>query len=379
MFSQTEPSGFRPLYIGSVANSADATGSMVAVGYGFGMALPADTQLARERRRACHGVQLVHGQPPHAGVAALVQRGQRGPAGGDIRRADATGWRGLFADGARCPAPGAARRDEGLQQGVRCAEWPGGGECGGRGRRVGAVGTQRARVAAGEYLQASGRWGYAERQADAPDEMRNSTVAKATIAVDFEPPLVQKQVQEQEEYETTEKQIVQVQRPQTQAVTVTVTKTAERVTGYHKQTVTKTRDFTVVKDANGVPVGVRKGMVEQYEEEEVVPETEMVTYEQQEEVQLPVLDEAGNVLQETVTETQDTIVMRQRARTGPDGQPVLQAVVDEAGQAVLQPLYRVKYLDAAGQEIEREAYEQALADGDVAHRAAFVPCTYHCA
>ena len=46
VFSQTEPSGFRPLYIGSVANSADATGSMVAVGYGFGMALPADTQLA---------------------------------------------------------------------------------------------------------------------------------------------------------------------------------------------------------------------------------------------------------------------------------------------------------------------------------------------
>lgn len=59
-----------------------------------------------------------------------------------------------------------------------------------------------------------------------------------------------------------------------------------------------------------------------------------------------------------------------------EGKLIWEEEKDEDGNNVMEPEYKIRYLNDLGEEITKEEYDEL--DEDKRHKAAFVGCTYHC-
>ena len=62
----------------------------------------------------------------------------------------------------------------------------------------------------------------------------------------------------------------------------------------------------------------------------------------------------------------------------PEGTEGAESHEEPVTRIVTEPEYEVRYLDAAGAVVSKEAYDGLVAAGTPAYRAAFVGCSYHC-
>jgi len=182
----------------------------------------------------------------------------------------------------------------------------------------------------GDLVTTSSVPGYGMRQAD--DLMRNYTVAKITMDCDFEPAEVPK---------------------------------LEAVYGANGDPVLGPDGSPLFREVTE-PVTMER----YFRGEDEITAEEYATLSAEEETA------AAELRVETIPVTRT--VWYVDMEEVPEGTEGAESREEPVTRVVTEPEYEVRYLDAAGAVVTREAYDALVAAGTPAYRAAFVGCSYHC-
>jgi hypothetical protein len=195
-------------------------------------------------------------------------------------------------------------------------------------------------LTSGDYITTTTIPGYGGKQQSG--QLMNYTVAKITMDCDFDPPMVAK------------KQIKKILHDIFKDEVVTV-------------------DSTVIEEKEDIVYDQATGRWTK----KVVQIERIIKETVHDEVDL--YDESGNIIgKHQVPRKITRKVYEQVNDLDEKGNMQWEDVLDDEGDPVLEPAYETRYISASGARMSQEEYEQAIQDNEVAYKAAFVGCTYHC-
>jgi hypothetical protein len=190
----------------------------------------------------------------------------------------------------------------------------------------------------GDLITTSNLPGYGKKQNSTTFE--NYTLGKITMDCDFNPQLVPVKIIRKKQVTTTSKQ-----------------KMTE------KQTVTTIKKEIVLEN----DIWVEK----EIEEHDIKEVPVMIDVE--------VFNKSRNSMGiKSIQKEQDVTITKEDPDLDENGQIVWIDKIDENGQTIMKPSYKIRYLNQNGSPITKLEYDELIQNNQPVYIAAFVGCTYHC-
>ena len=190
----------------------------------------------------------------------------------------------------------------------------------------------------GDLITTSNLPGYGKKQN--PTTFENYTLGKITMDCDFNPQLVPVKIIRKKQVTTTSKQ-----------------KMTE------KQTVTTIKKEIVLE--NNI-------WVEKEIEEHDIKEVPVM-------IDVEVFNKSRNSMGiKSIQKEQDVTITKEVPDLDENGQIVWIDKIDENGQTIMKPSYKIRYLTQNGTPITKLEYDELIQNNQLGYIAAFVGCTYHC-